>query len=451
MTTDTAPPPPPPPAAPQGQGPHRVQRLTRAPVEERLVGGVAAGLAEHFGLDPIVVRVAFVVTRAFGGMGVALYVALWLLLPERDTGDVVADRLVREGRRRSDGRGAGFWIGAALLVLAGVILFDGIFDGQIVWAFVLIVVGWILFRSDDTNGAAEGPATVVAHDAGQARAATVIEDDLGAPHDAAPHDAAPHDAAHDAPPVDADGFGRATVSDDLGGPTPPGSRPVRTPRAPRPPRPAREPSVLGRLTLGVLVLWVATAWLAGLGPAAVAGGAMVALGLGLVVGAWRGRARWLLLVGVLLVPFVAASMFVEQLDVPRDAGVGSLDILLADGQDTIDQEWFAGEVRLDLGQRGYDPPDAIDARLRVGLGDVRVLVPEGWSLVLDARVDGGEIVVHAADQGRDDRRSGLRQRIVRTYAGDQDAPTLTLTLDVDFGNVEVHRISNSRTTDGDVS
>ncbi|MFB9832446.1 ATP-binding protein [Actinoallomurus acaciae] len=50
---------------------------------QRLVGGVCSGLAEHLGLEVIVVRVAFAVLLA-AGVGVVAYVALWLLVPQRD-------------------------------------------------------------------------------------------------------------------------------------------------------------------------------------------------------------------------------------------------------------------------------------------------------------------------------------------------------------------------------
>jgi signal transduction histidine kinase len=47
----------------------------------RALGGVAAGLAEHLKVRPLPVRAAFVVLALFGGMGVVLYAALWLLVP----------------------------------------------------------------------------------------------------------------------------------------------------------------------------------------------------------------------------------------------------------------------------------------------------------------------------------------------------------------------------------
>ena len=58
-------------------------RLVR-PREGRIVGGVCAALAETFGIDVLLIRVAAVVLLAFGGLGVLLYGALWLLTPSAD-------------------------------------------------------------------------------------------------------------------------------------------------------------------------------------------------------------------------------------------------------------------------------------------------------------------------------------------------------------------------------
>ena len=59
------------------------RRMVRAG-SGRALGGVAAGVAEHLGLRPLPVRAAFVLLALFGGMGVALYAALWLLAPMSD-------------------------------------------------------------------------------------------------------------------------------------------------------------------------------------------------------------------------------------------------------------------------------------------------------------------------------------------------------------------------------
>ncbi len=48
----------------------------------RMVAGVAAGLARYLDLDPVLVRMALVVLALFGGAGVVVYAAGWLLIPD---------------------------------------------------------------------------------------------------------------------------------------------------------------------------------------------------------------------------------------------------------------------------------------------------------------------------------------------------------------------------------
>ena len=74
-TIPQPPAPEPPPAPPR--------RLTR-PRDDRMIGGVAAGLGRHLGLDPALVRIGFVLLALFGGSGIALYAILWLIVPAED-------------------------------------------------------------------------------------------------------------------------------------------------------------------------------------------------------------------------------------------------------------------------------------------------------------------------------------------------------------------------------
>lgn len=82
MTLQDPPPAPPPPPDPS---PQRVVRAT----EGKYIAGVSAGLGHHFGLDPVLIRIAFVVLTLFGGSGVVLYGLLWLLLPTQDKKAVI--------------------------------------------------------------------------------------------------------------------------------------------------------------------------------------------------------------------------------------------------------------------------------------------------------------------------------------------------------------------------
>ncbi|GII90867.1 ATP-binding protein [Sinosporangium siamense] len=58
-------------------------RLTR-PVEGRLVAGVAQGAAEQLRLDPVVLRLTFVLLTMANGLGAVAYAALWLFTPQRE-------------------------------------------------------------------------------------------------------------------------------------------------------------------------------------------------------------------------------------------------------------------------------------------------------------------------------------------------------------------------------
>jgi phage shock protein PspC (stress-responsive transcriptional regulator) len=102
-------------------GPRRLYRSR----DDRMIGGVCGGLAEYFGIDPVIVRIIAVALVFAGGAGVLAYLAAWLLVPEADS-DAAA--------RGSTGRMATI-AGAVLLVLAVATLlpfWSGPFDA---WAW----------------------------------------------------------------------------------------------------------------------------------------------------------------------------------------------------------------------------------------------------------------------------------------------------------------------------
>jgi phage shock protein C len=92
------------------------QRIYRG--TDRIIGGVCSGLAEALHLDPIWVRLAFVVLAFAQGIGVVLYVVLLVIMPERAANrpagrtafDSMADDIKRawaDLRRQFGGRPAG--------------------------------------------------------------------------------------------------------------------------------------------------------------------------------------------------------------------------------------------------------------------------------------------------------------------------------------------------------
>jgi phage shock protein C len=48
---------------------------------DKKIGGVCAGLADYFDLDPTIVRVVWLLAVFLGGTGVLAYLILWIVLP----------------------------------------------------------------------------------------------------------------------------------------------------------------------------------------------------------------------------------------------------------------------------------------------------------------------------------------------------------------------------------
>jgi phage shock protein C len=64
----------------------------------QMIAGVCAGLAEHFGVDVNLVRLAFAVFTIIFGAGVLIYLAAWIILPEEGEDASIAEGWVNKGR-----------------------------------------------------------------------------------------------------------------------------------------------------------------------------------------------------------------------------------------------------------------------------------------------------------------------------------------------------------------
>ncbi len=87
------------PGSPFGWAPERP--ALRRPFEGRMLAGVAAGLARYFGVDEVIVRIAFVVLTVVGGAGIPLYLAGLLLIPEEGSDVSIAGSLIESLQSRS--------------------------------------------------------------------------------------------------------------------------------------------------------------------------------------------------------------------------------------------------------------------------------------------------------------------------------------------------------------
>jgi signal transduction histidine kinase/phage shock protein PspC (stress-responsive transcriptional regulator) len=114
-----------------------VQRRLRRYPDRGLLGGVCAGLADHFGVPVLVVRLVTAMLIAIGGIGVAIYAIAWALVP-------VAPESEGLGRR------PGAWREAVLIVVGVAGLLVGLrllglgLAGAVIWPLVLGVCGMAL-------------------------------------------------------------------------------------------------------------------------------------------------------------------------------------------------------------------------------------------------------------------------------------------------------------------
>jgi phage shock protein PspC (stress-responsive transcriptional regulator) len=385
ITDDTSDPTPPPAPA---------RRLTRRP--DGMLGGVAGGIADHLDVDPAIVRVGFVVLTFAGGLGLLLYGAGWLLLPPGDPADTTPPP-------RTSG-GPGFWIGVALLGVAALVLADRVrfLDTGLAAPLLFVALGIALW----TAGRDRRPPP------GHAMSPT-----------------------GDLPP--ATGGPAAAAGDPA---TPPPAVDRRLDWTP-PPVPPRQRSVLGRLTIALAFIATGGGYLlaqvGALPDHTLRDGlatALLVVGAGLVVGTWVGRARWLALVGVVLLPFVVAASLAQSIGLSFAGGMGDRTVVVADAAALAPAyELGAGELLLDL--RGLDvPADGAATRVRVGAGDLRVLVPPDARVVVDARVEVGRLGI-----GRQGGEGvGLTRNVtLEPTADDPRAGELRLDLRVAAGQLRV--------------
>jgi signal transduction histidine kinase len=128
--------------------------LRRDP-NDRLGGGVAAGVAAWRGYKVTTVRIAFaLITLVTSGIGAALYVAAWLLIPAADTDSSIASRA------RSDARGIRLAMGLWLLLTLALLVIGAWGDGWFIswaWPQVFSAAGLVLIWR---NAPADDQATL---------------------------------------------------------------------------------------------------------------------------------------------------------------------------------------------------------------------------------------------------------------------------------------------------
>ena len=451
------PPPPSPPGQPGHPGPRvswdemrDVRRLSR-PVLDRKVAGVATGLARHLDVDPLLVRVALVVLAFFGGAGVLIYGALWLLLPE-DTGERAPVALDDRSRQFTV---IGVGVLAALTVL-GAAWGDWPFPWPLLILALLVLLVVSRQNTQRDRAAAQHWSSPQGwqpqqgwqppHPGGSMTAAAPAP--TYAPHYAAPADAttsrpAPEPPDHGTAPGPATATAPPSTYPTLGPvqPVPP-AYPV--PPQPRPVDPRKRGPILFGATLALVALALGVLGTADLAGVDVAGSAYPATALAVVaaallLGAFWGRAGGLIALGLVAACATAGAMAVEEWRGER-VDVHLAPVVARDVPTT--SEFRTGEFILDLSR--VTDPEALDgARLSIdgGVGRIEVVVPEGVGVRTEAEVGVGDLQLLNGESS-----GGLGVSRSSETRGSEDVATVRLDLDLGVGEVAVVRPRDASTT-----
>lgn len=363
------------------------RRLTRR-TDQKILGGVASGLATYFDIDPLIFRLGFVALGLLTfPLGVLVYLIAWAVVPA-DT-----DR----GRRPEDGARL-IWVILAVLAAAVVIIpllavpwwsisfngpfpwygplgFDIGFRPGIFWALVLIGLGFLLFQRSER---AEPPSPA---------SSTTL------------------------------------------------------------PAPVSTGSTLGRLAVAAgLVVAGLAALLDNLGVFDLSTRRLLALlllvvGAALLVGAWWGTAWWLIVIGILLVPALLSASVVETFGFPAGGLFGDHTWRPASQTEVATPlKLGVGDLLLDLTQLPLST-EATRVAARVGIGDVEAIVPVDADVAVRSRIGVGELDLF----GR--RLGGMGLEVTDHASGQAGAGRLVLDIESGLGDVTVRRAPATASTE----
>ena len=119
-------------------------RLERR-VDDAVIGGVCAGLGAHLHVDPVLVRIVFVLLAIAGGAGVLLYALCWVIIPEAPGGTIA-------GTRDDSTTGSRPVLGLILIAVGGLLLLERLLPFDVsdllrFWPLLLVATGaWILLK-----------------------------------------------------------------------------------------------------------------------------------------------------------------------------------------------------------------------------------------------------------------------------------------------------------------
>lgn len=451
-----------------------LQQLRRSP-SDRKVFGLCGGVAQQWAIDPLLVRVLAVLLAVSGGIGVVLYLAGWLLIPEDGHPDSVMATWIPQSKSWP----REVWIVATVVAcIACVSVLGSIAPVGLAPALIIVAVWYFGFRHRGPSGSAKtdagpsadhlapsparvhdplaGPPTPFTQAARQWQARMAQQNRAGQPYESSqqyqpsqqnpsgrprPVDegasAAPTAAAGPSvadPPASRDPY--FSVPDPVGlyaepAPAAVAVSPHRAGAAPAARRLRSTVLIVAALALAALALvdalGVTVPWV--LYPAT----ALLIIGLGLVIATWTGRAKGLLALGIVALLATPLTQLGSHAAGSIPTQWGSAVVAYQTQTELPPSTSFAGgDYTVDLSHLTMTTPQTYTVHLQ--MGSLRVKLPRDARVAVTASTSIG--AVQLPDREAGGKVAGLEG--VYGPAG-HDAPTLTIKAAVDVGTVEVTR------------
>jgi phage shock protein PspC (stress-responsive transcriptional regulator) len=431
-----------------------------------MVAGVCAAVGRATNTDPVLWRVLFAVLTLAGGVGLLAYLVGWLLIPaEGDTGSPVEALL---GRGRSGTSPVlVIVVGVIAAITLGSVMYHGLRAAAIL---VALALGALILISRSGSRPAGTPTAGGPPTAGYSDPMSDIPPwrRPGGPMWTGPVPAAPTaTAAPEASPVPpvppAQTMPMSAPAAAAGtayrppfaphGPYEPSSRypypglgatPPPPPPAPSPP-PAphrrRPPSRLGRVTFSLALLVLGVIGLLDIRYdvpfTTYAAAALATLGAGLLVGAWFGRARWLIPLGVITTLVLGVGATLDRVHVAHwDRNNGDITwtptsvTMLADRY----QQNF-GDAMLDLSNVDFSGTTR-SVTVQLNAGDLTILLPDKVDTTVNAAIHIGDAQVFGEHWGG---FGSPRHQVIDDGPDGPGGGTLVLDVRLNAGDLEVHR------------
>lgn len=412
---------------PDEPGPRRWLRRSRT---DRMVSGVAGGLGEYFGVDPVIFRVLFAVLSFFGGVGLVMYGLAWLLVPEPEVGVSALDKAILALRVRR----VPPWL---VLIGGGIVLWVGWFSwwspGPTFPAIMLLAVLMLVLirRLERFEASAPYPASTAGSE--QAGAGRVDLRKPGTPESPTMEWSPPvagASAAGQAPLIAPLNDTRRSMQAWLSEAGAAHRQRVRR----------RRPIKVG-VTLCLAIAWTVVGLLDGFGrvpfPAYLWVGLAV-LGTGLLVSLLTARSTLSLLLPIALL--TGAMFALGDTRTSLTDGSGEVSWKPTSVEQLVDHRQFAGRATFDLRALGT-VSTARTVHIRQAAGEVRVLLPAGLNATVIADVHLGEIT-NGSDYDTAERVDGMNVHQEFAPPAGATGEPITVYVELEAGHVQVERATS---------